>query len=523
MDTLLSNIEERRGELQEGLDSSKTRSERNVLGQFSTPFSFAKAILEESKKYFDKIRTVSFLDPAFGTGVFYSTLMQTFPKEAVSKASGIEVDLRYAEPIKEIWQRFPLEIRIADFMSLAPPDAQSEKYNLIVCNPPYTRHHHIPKAQKQSLQQWVKNNFGYRISGLSGLYCYFMLCSDKWLSDKGLACWLIPSEFMDVNYGKTLKRYLTEKVTLLRIHRFHPEDVQFDDALVTSVVVWFTKARTTEEGQVIFSYGTSLASPEGQRSVELVKMEPSEKWSNYFSNKEKLEKCTLTLGDYFHIKRGVATGDNKFFILSEGERKERNIPLQFLYPILPSPRYLKEDIIESHTNGLPDIEKPLFLLDCDLDEEEIKQKYPHLWTYLSQGIGSVSERYICRHRTPWYRQEKRSPAAFLCTYMGRNRNSRRKPFRFILNKSKAVAANVYLLLYPKPLLARVIANDSAIRESVLDVLNSIDIELLVRAGRVYGGGLHKLEPKELENLPLAGFGDIAPELRIRKIVQGSLF
>ena len=107
--------------------------------------------------------------------------------------------------------------------------------------------------------------------------------------------------------------------------------------------------------------------------------------------------------------------------------------------------------------------------------------------------------------------------------MGRNRNSRRKPFRFILNKSKAVAANVYLLLYPKPLLARVIANDSAIRESVLDVLNSIDIELLVRTGRVYGGGLHKLEPKELENLPLAGFGDIAPELRIRKIVQGSLF
>ena len=58
---------------------------------------------------------------------------------------------------------------------------------------------------------------------------------------RGLAVWLIPSEFMDVNYGKTLRRYLTERVTLLHIHRFCPTDVQFTDALVSSAVVVFRK------------------------------------------------------------------------------------------------------------------------------------------------------------------------------------------------------------------------------------------------------------------------------------------
>ena len=69
------------------------------------------------------------------------------------------------------------------------------------------------------------------MSGLAGLYCYFLLIAHAWLAENGLAAWLIPSKFMDVNYGDEVKRYLTERVSLLQIHRFCPSDVQFDDAL----------------------------------------------------------------------------------------------------------------------------------------------------------------------------------------------------------------------------------------------------------------------------------------------------
>ena len=57
------------------------------------------------------------------------------------------------------------------------------------------------------------------------------------------------------------------------------------------------------------------------------------------------------------------------------------------------------------------------------------------------------------------------------------------------------------MLYPQPLLARQLAlNPAAIRD-LWEALNAIKPEALLGEGRVYGGGLHKLEPKELANLP----------------------
>jgi adenine-specific DNA-methyltransferase len=103
------------------------------------------------------------------------------------------------------------------------------------------RHHHIAADQKERLREACRHICGGRIDGLSGLYCYFIVLCHEWLAEDGLGVWLVPSEFMDVNYGLWIKRYLSERVTLLRIHRFDPNEVQFGDALVSSAVVFFRK------------------------------------------------------------------------------------------------------------------------------------------------------------------------------------------------------------------------------------------------------------------------------------------
>jgi hypothetical protein len=38
-------------------------------------------------------------------------------------------------------------------------------------------------------------------------------------------------------------------------------------------------------------------------------------------------------------------------------------------------------------------------------------------------------------------------------------------------------------------------------------LNSVPAECVLQAGRAYGGGLHKIEPKELLEVPLASAPD----------------
>jgi len=128
---------------------------------------------------------------------------------------------------------------------------------------------------------------------------------------------------------------------------------------------------------------------------------------------------------------------------------------------------------------------------------------------MEKGIArGIPDCYICSHRKLWYLQEKRTPPLFLTTYMGRVRSGQNSnPFRFILNRSKAIATNVYIYLYPKPFLKRLLDKHPNRADSLHQMLNQLRAKDLIRNGRTYGGGLHKLEPKELAGLPLPELPD----------------
>jgi hypothetical protein len=229
-----------------------------------------------------------------------------------------------------------------------------------------------------------------------------------------------------------------------------------------------------------------------------------------------------TLSDFFKIKRGLATGDNSYFILSEDEIAARGLPPETFTPILPSPRYMPQDEVKARSDGSPDIERRLFLLNTKLHEHEIRSRFPALSAYLDEGKArGLHERYLCKHRALWYGQEDRPPAPIICTYLGRGDAKSGRPFRFILNNSQATVANVYLAMYPTPILARALALDSTLLRRVWRVLNELTPDELLGEGRVYGGGLHKLEPRELANVPVPRLMALLPATeRLQK--QGDL-
>jgi hypothetical protein len=340
----------------------------------------------------------------------------------------------------------------------------------------------------------------------------------------GVAGWLIPSEFMDVNSGKAVKQFLLNNVTLLRIHRFDPNDVQFDDALVSSAVVWFRNETPSPHHEVEFSYGGSLRQPNETRLIAARFLAREPKWTRMRALSTPKAPAPHSLGDLFTIKRGIATGDNRFFILTPAQIAENQLPIEFFKPILPSPRYVAQDEIEADENGMPVLERRLFLLDCRLPEDVVREQHPALWTYLQKGIGTVSEGYLCRHRKVWYYQEERPPAPLVCTYLARSDGMSGRAFRFILNQSKATAPNVYLLLYPKPTLGRCLEQDSTLIRQIWKALNAFPLELLLDEGRVYGGGLHKLEPRELANVDASSILHELPRLALTdKTKQLTLF
>lgn len=515
-------FEANRIRLQNELDAGKTQVERNRLGQFATPTSLALDILKCALTLIPEEESIHFLDPAVGTGSFFSALRTVFPARRIADALGFEVDSHYGEPAACIWRDTGFTIRLADFTVCEPLG----QFNLVICNPPYVRHHHLQNGDKMRLQAKTAYASGMKLSGLAGLYCHFLGLSHSWMAEGGIAGWLVPSEFMDVNYGKVIKRYLLEKVTLLKIHRFDPDDVQFADALVSSAVVWFRKEAPPENHKVSFSFGGSLLKPRFSRDIPVEELLYEAKWTRFpQSTSIGMEKTRLTIADFFHIRRGIATGDNAFFILDRQEIASRNLPIELFRPILPSPRYLSGTVINPDANGNPLIDRQLFLLHTKLPEDEINKRYPALFAYLEEGKAlGVHEGYLCRNRSPWYSQENRSPAPIVCTYLGRRNTKSGRPFRFILNNSQATVANVYLALYPKPPLEKALSRNPSLIRSVWNVLNRITPEQLLGEGRVYGGGLHKLEPGELANVEASEIAELIPDFRSEsESVQLALF
>lgn len=521
---MLISIDEKERErlaLQASLDAEKSQADRNRLGQFATPTALAEDLVRYAASLLPSAAKVRFLDPAIGTGSFYSALLRTVPNKRIAEALGFEIDPHYGKPAAQLWKETGLTLKLADFTHAEP----SPRFNMLICNPPYVRHHHLDNGNKVRLQLRTQQVSGMKISGLAGLYCHFLGLSHAWMAEGGIAGWLVPSEFMDVNYGHGVKRYLLDQVRLLHIHRFDPNDVQFADALVSSAIVWFQNERPAADHEVKFTFGGTLFEPRKARLVSARALAHEPKWSRFPVADVRSRQDIPILSDFFQIKRGIATGDNNFFILSEEEIAARGLPLDVFTPILPSPRHLRHDEVKARKDGSPDIDSRLFLLDTKLSEEEIHRRFPSLTAYLEEGKAKgLQERYLCKHRALWYGQENRPPAPIVCTYLGRGDTKSGRPFRFILNGSRATVANVYLALYPTPLLIRETALDPDLLRKIWSALNEVSPDVLLGEGRVYGGGLHKLEPGELGNVPAMFIVDLLPHISVpTRASQLSLF
>ena len=149
-------IEYKRMAIQQQLDAARTQAERNKLGQFATPYELAIEMLEYANSLLPGNQSIRFLDPAIGTGSFLSALLRSCPVSRIDSITGYEIDPYYGHKSMELWDESLFDLRIADFTRVMPPQTENEKANLLICNPPYVRHHHLAGSEKLRLQELAK-------------------------------------------------------------------------------------------------------------------------------------------------------------------------------------------------------------------------------------------------------------------------------------------------------------------------------------------------------------------------------
>jgi predicted RNA methylase len=99
------------------------------MGQFATPPDLARDVIQHAKELLPQREKFRFMDPAFGTGSFYSAAMGVFPPSRIGEAMGYEIDPAYAQAAKRLWKRTSLTVRQDDFTRAEPPKPEKRDHD----------------------------------------------------------------------------------------------------------------------------------------------------------------------------------------------------------------------------------------------------------------------------------------------------------------------------------------------------------------------------------------------------------
>lgn len=89
-------------------------------------------------------------------------------------------------------------------------DLKKTKFDLVVGNPPYVRQERISTKEKKDLKKYYKEIFG----GRADLSIYFIKRGFDWLKDNGKLGYIVSGRFIQADYGKYLKAYLTSSTNI---------------------------------------------------------------------------------------------------------------------------------------------------------------------------------------------------------------------------------------------------------------------------------------------------------------------
>ena len=473
--------EERERELLQAFyDKKHSPDERNFFGQFATPYVLTSAIVKDAVSRLCSPRKV--LEPACGTGAFISAIKDILPEAQIT---GIEKNAELSSIARGLWDDKNTHILIGNFFDIV---STLHDFDLLITNPPYTRHHHLTQKEKIQYGELCFSSSGKRLSQLAGLHAYFILAGMAAVKENGIASWLLPAELFSVNYGSVIREYVTSCTTVERLHFFDSKDLQFHDALVSSCVLVVRKKVAQEKDLVEITYG-DFNFPEKKIFLTIHQLKHIKKWQHLFRLGESAK--TVTIGDFFDVKRGISSGADTFYAKEKSFWHSIGISDEWLIPVLPSPRMIKGEVVEAGRDHWPkDYQRAFLSISPELSEGCLPAA---IRKYLSSCPDKIRNGYTARHRKKWYSIERRDPAPIVCTYMSR---SNTHPFRFIRNKTVAVVTTSYLCLYPKQYMTMEKIDELCMR------LNRISPAELIRSGREYGGGLRKLEPRELLSVPM---------------------
>jgi adenine-specific DNA-methyltransferase len=464
---------------------------RREHGQFFTPFDVALFMC----RWVMANGTKEVYDPSFGLGAFFSAAQSVDP-QVTFRAS--EIDQRILNFYSQT-NGSPKTLFAAceDYLFV-----WNQRHMAIVCNPPYMRFQMF--NNRDAVFASFEQHLHCRLSGYTNIASAFLIKSLSELRPSGRLAYIMPLEFLNTGYGKMIKSRLLTNGLLKALIRINPEKDVFPDATTSVGIVLVANDGVYSPVKFYtapsLSCLPSLLERTPTRELPNRDLKPDDKWLKHFDERHSnFQACDLvTIDTYGSFSRGIATGANEFFAMSNSEAERHHLPRSiFLRCITKSAQVTKSVFTEEDFNALDSADSPVLLLNVDGEVSGVARDY--LKYGEEQGY---HERYLTKVRTPWYKLEKRTPAPLLFGVFSREK------FKVIRNLSTAVNLTCFHGFYPN------LFGQGIVDSLFLYFQSRAARRLLELNMRRYGDSLDKFEPNDL-NQALAPsidwFAKLSPE------------
>jgi len=458
---------------------------RKKFAQFFTPFQLASIMADW---LFGNQNMQTVLEPAFGLGVFSRALLS---KKNDLSIKGFDIDEKIFAEAKKIFNEVSnVDIYLEDYIF----SNWNNKYDGIICNPPYFKFHDYDN--KKILNE-IENRLKIKLNGFTNLYTLFLLKSISQLNPNGRLAYIIPSEFLNSDYGKLVKSALIKNKVLRHIVVFDFEENVFDDALTTACIllcsndknnqtVKFSTIKTIDDLELIRTYISEypINSIDGS-TFNVKELEPEVKWRKYYQEQNGIRyKNLIPFSSVAKVVRGIATGANEYFTFSESKANQYGIDEKYLLPCICKAVDVKDNFFTiDDFRSLVNSDRQAFLLNAIGSKDENVLKYIEL----GEKTG-IDKKYLTARRTPWYSLENRPPSPIWVSVFNRS------GLKFIRNEANISNLTTFHCVYP--------VQNSLFDNVNVDVLfayllTDVAREIFEDNRREYGNGLQKFEPNDL--------------------------
>ena len=446
---------------------------RKKYAQFFTPEQIsdfmASWVLGGNKEGMD------ILEPAFGLGVFSRSLYKMNPQIRVV---GYDIDKTIYTFANQNFESLKYDVSINNENYITA--SWTEKFDGIICNPPYLKFHDYDNTTLISI---VNNKLHTHLNGFTNIYTLFLLKSIFQMREGARMAYIIPSEFLNSDYGVEVKRALLQSGVLRHVIIVDFTQCAFDDALTTACILLCENR--VSPGNIHFSnindvekLGSSLTE---YKTIATHQISPEVKWKQYYEDNRSSKYSNLVpFSTFAKVSRGIATGANNYFTFKASSIDSYNIPEDnFRRCICHAADVQKPIFTEDDFINLANRDKTVFLFNGCVNKED-----PHVQSYIRLGeeIGA-DKKYLTANRTPWYALENRQPSPIWVSVFNRN------GLRFVRNKAGVYNLTTFHCVY----------NLGEIDTDILFayLITNVAKEIFLDNSRQYGNGLVKFEPNDL--------------------------